>query len=249
MSSVGIFVINMKHCTERMAKIDVLLKSMNLPYERVEAVIGSELSDTEIQRTYDAETNRRKHNRSLTVGEIGCYASHRKAWQQASDSEYQHLLILEDDITVDTSLTELLSEIVKVSNYGLVKLFDNRNNSTYDQCLLGQSWQIVNYKKVPNGGQGYFISRTAIDKLLKLKRFYRPVDIDFQLYSDFGFSVCGIKPYIIQCRGVKSEIELQNQGRHSSRSHNFYSNLKYRLRIFFKRQFKSCDLSELTISK
>lgn len=249
MSEVGIFVINMKHSTERMAKIDALLKSMNLSYERIEAVVGSELTQTEIDHTYDAASNRKKHNRSLTIGEIGCYASHRKAWQQARASEYQHLLILEDDITIDSSLTELLREMTKVTDYGLVKLFDNRDNITYDQQPLGQAWQIVNYKKVPNGGQGYFISRAAIDKLLALQRFYRPVDIDFQLYGQFGFSVCGIKPYIIQCRGVKSEIELQNKGRHSARSHNFYSNLKYRLMIFYQRQFKSCDLSKLTISK
>ena len=50
------------------------------------------------------EKSKTKWYRDLTDGEIACYLSHRKAWRQAIDSKADYLVVLEDDLIVQSPL-------------------------------------------------------------------------------------------------------------------------------------------------
>ena len=46
--------------------------------------------------------------RQLSRGEIGCHASHRKAWELIAHSEQPFGVVVEDDIFVETSFPQAL---------------------------------------------------------------------------------------------------------------------------------------------
>ena len=66
-------------------------------FERVNAIDGSKLKHNELKHHYDVDLNRRQYHSVLTLGEIGCYLSHRKVWQKIVDEHLDFALVLEDD--------------------------------------------------------------------------------------------------------------------------------------------------------
>lgn len=100
-----IFVINLARSTERRKCIEQQLSLLNLEYEIVEAVDGSELSYTDILR----ET--RPLNYALSCGEVGCALSHINIYRRIAFENIPMALILEDDALIDHITVEAMSEI------------------------------------------------------------------------------------------------------------------------------------------
>lgn len=100
-----IFVINLARSTERRACIEIQLSHLNLEYEIIEAVDGSQLSYTDIMK----ET--RPLNYALSCGEIGCALSHINIYRRIVSECIPMALILEDDALIDSKTLEAISEI------------------------------------------------------------------------------------------------------------------------------------------
>jgi len=246
-SGIPIFLINMEQSSERLKDVKEQLDALDLSFQRIDATVGSQLSTTEIASVYDAQTNKKLHHRNLTVGEIGCYVSHRKAWQALLDSNAKFGLILEDDISINNNLPNCLQLISRSSGWDILKISDTENVTPAQTKKIDDEFNVVSYKKVPNRTMAYLLTAEAASKLLSLKRFYRPVDVDVQCYDDFNLSVCGLRPNAVEMSlefGLpeKSDIAQTNKGRHSSRS-TFLRNLKYRWAMHRRRQHISFDVN------
>ncbi|WP_397322255.1 glycosyltransferase family 25 protein [Pantoea agglomerans] len=100
-----IFVINLARSTERRACIEKQLSHLDLEYEIVEAVDGSQLSYTDIMK----ET--RPLNYALSCGEVGCALSHINIYRKIASEGIPMALILEDDALIDYKTVEFISEI------------------------------------------------------------------------------------------------------------------------------------------
>ncbi|MFT5529852.1 MAG: glycosyl transferase family 25, partial [Alteromonadaceae bacterium] len=126
------------------------------------------------------------------------------------------------------------------------KLSDNRNFPFIDSAPLENNLTVGNYKKAPNGTQGYIISLSGAKKLLQRKPFFRPVDVDMQFHTEVGLNMIGIKPYpVAEDRSFISEITSANAGSHSNKS-TFIRNLKHRLNLYMQRKKISADVSVIT---
>jgi len=246
MNSFPIFVINMKCSSERWESTSSNLKELGLSVTRFDATVGCELSEDEIKQWYDPAANRKYHHRNLTIGEIGCYISHKRLWQKMVDEEIPYCLILEDDLCIDKTLPFTLQHIEQLHGWEMIKLFDNRNNRFVDSKSLDDSTTLGNFLKVPNCAAAYALSLSGAKKLLKRQLFFRAVDVDMQIHSEVGISVLGIRPYpFTQNKAFNSEIEAVNSGRHSNHS-TFWRNLKFRLKMYFERKKLSADLTKIT---
>ena len=84
-----------------------------LSFEVVDAVDGREITQDDIHRL-GLKTNKNWRDplrkRTLTHGEVGCFLSHRKAWEVAVATN-EHLLILEDDIQLLGDLPDGLDDL------------------------------------------------------------------------------------------------------------------------------------------
>lgn len=111
-----VLFINMKDRLDRVKNFEQHLTTIgaNLEYQRVDAVVGAELSADEINKMSKSdyatrsESSRfqrmlRYFNPELKIpddrkGRLGCYMSHLKALKQARDNRWSEVLILEDDV-------------------------------------------------------------------------------------------------------------------------------------------------------
>jgi len=250
-SCIPIYVINLEDNKPRLDDVTKQLDALSLPFERIDAVAGRKLSADQINDIYDKHANKTLHHRNLTVGEIGCYLSHRKIWRMMVDKQIERVLILEDDIQVQPSLVECLKLIEASSGWDVLKVADFENVAPAATQQLNDNFHLVSYNKVPNRTMGYFITLSAAKRLLQREKIYRPVDVDFQFYSDFNISVCGLRPNCVDVSpqfGLEenSDIAKQNKGEHHNHS-TFFRNLKYRYQLHRKRKTESYSLSQFKL--
>ena len=243
--SIPFYIINMQGCEERWEATQKQLTNLHLTAERFEATIGKNLSEQEILNWYCPKKNKKRYNRDLTLGEIGCYVSHMRIWQKIVDENISFCVVLEDDLSIKASLKDVVDVAIKLNNWDLIKLSNDRNFPFIDSAILENNLTVGNYKKAPNGTQGYIITLSGAKKLLQRKPFFRPVDVDIQFHTEVGLSMIGIKPYpIAEDRSFISEISTMNGGKHSNHS-TFIRNLIHRSSIYRQRQYKTADLSSI----
>ncbi len=90
------YVINLDRCTERMRAIAQRLEAIGIAFERVPAVNGLDVpADLRDQFFIDDSDFTR-----LSVGEVGCYASHLVVFQKMLADGLPWALILEDDAII-----------------------------------------------------------------------------------------------------------------------------------------------------
>jgi hypothetical protein len=101
-----IFVINLAHRTERLARFDEQMKAFgNLDYTRIDAIGAEESSEelakgrVQVNATY---TDPYLHRR-MKIGEVGCGLSHIKAWKAIASTvpDNEYAIVFEDDVVFD----------------------------------------------------------------------------------------------------------------------------------------------------
>lgn len=96
-----IFMINLLRRPERRIKMERSFKEIGLDVEHVAAVDGQKLSQEyleEIGVKYLPGYADPFQHRPMTKGEIGCFLSHYKVWEQQVARGLNEVLVLEDDI-------------------------------------------------------------------------------------------------------------------------------------------------------
>ncbi len=95
-------LINLRRSPDRLEFQRQQLARLGIRFERLEAVDGQSISDLEFR------TRSRHWLRPLGRNEIGCFLSHRLAWQRVV-AEQRPMLILEDDVVLSDNLTAVLA--------------------------------------------------------------------------------------------------------------------------------------------
>ncbi|MEN9894291.1 MAG: hypothetical protein RIR97_143 [Pseudomonadota bacterium] len=91
---VPIFVINLDKSKARMEHMAAALNAQNLSFTRIPAVDGRNLDEDMFRSIVDQA-------RSVTNfirPELGCFLSHRLAWEKAAEQSSEWSLVLEDDV-------------------------------------------------------------------------------------------------------------------------------------------------------
>ena len=237
MSMPPVFVINLDKSTARMAKISKRLDELEVPFERVPAVYGADLSQEEIDKYYCPELNKKNYRRPLGLGEIGCYISHIKVWKTIVERKIPCALILEDDITIDASLGQLIKTISKSSNsFDVVKLYSKNNTpKLLDSAPVGEKHRLCRFKKIPIGNQGQLVTLAGATNLINTyEKFGRPVDEDIQHWWEADINVLGFLPSIVSpIKSAKSDIDEQGKRKGATTFMGFVKNIIRRVRFFF----------------
>lgn len=190
-----IILINLDRDTERLAYATYQFRQCGLEFERISGVVGDAVpDDLKLYFTYADE-------RHITKGEIGCYASHIRAWQSVSGPT----LICEDDIIIEYNTKQRLKRIIENAPLGwdIIKL----TGETKDVVKYINS-DLHQYIKIPTSCAAYLISRNGARKLLKKSVRTLPVDVDIRRAWLFDLNVYGVSQSPIrQINRNKSSIE------------------------------------------
>lgn len=234
---IPIFVVNLDESPERFKEIQVQLKEFSLKVERFSAVRGTKLSKQQLNQQYCSDANKKHFRRDLTLGEIGCYLSHRKIWQKMVDENIELAVVLEDDIFIQPNFVCIQTFAEQLKRYDLIKLADNRNYAPAAVKQLDQQHSLLSYKTIPNCTTGYAITLAGARKFLSREKICRPVDIDIQHCYELGVSVVGLKPYPVEENPKWDSDITKESGQRSSGKNSFWRNIKYRLRLAWYRKF------------
>jgi glycosyl transferase family 25 len=182
---------------ERRAFMKAQLDSCGMPYHfmdavRVDLTIGYPAS-------YD---QKRRLNHSCTdmrAGEMGCYLSHRQAWQEFLDSGEEISLIVEDDVELRTDFIKTIMALCERKDlWDFVRLFGIFKRPTYKSHNIYGSHYLVDYLKQPNGTQGYLMNRAAAERLMKhTASMIYPIDVAIDRDWEHGLRMMGIEPSIV----------------------------------------------------
>ena len=186
------YVINLAQNDARFASSAAQLGKQGIPFERIDAVNGWALPESEIARVYDAEANRRRARYPLVPPEIGCYLSHIDAWRRIAKGPAEGGFVFEDDFHAADDLSEVMTLLAKDRrDWDMVKLFTlNPDPKCVARRALGSAHEIVAPYRIPSCAIGYGLTRETAQQLANLAiPFCRPVDEDHKFFWESGLRV------------------------------------------------------------
>ncbi|HDZ8839860.1 TPA: glycosyltransferase family 25 protein [Aeromonas veronii] len=215
-----IYVISLERSSERRERITKHLSGLGIAFEFFSAVDGR----GEKTPGYNDEQRMKEKGHSLTLGERGCFSSHRALWEKCVLLK-EPILILEDDVDFSDSFFYCVKHLDDIlSHYRYVRLgrgplkkmpmFGAYYSMQHLSGVEGHS--LVKYLRGPSCCHGYALSPTAAEKFLSYSEsWWWPVD-DY-MDSEYIHGVCdyGIEPPIVLQTDQPSEIgylERENKG-------------------------------------
>ncbi|XP_059892784.1 procollagen galactosyltransferase 1 [Gadus macrocephalus] len=180
-----VFMINLKKRTDRRERMLRTLYEQEIASKVIEAVDGKAMNISEINAMgihmlpgYSDPY----HGRPLTKGELGCFLSHYKIWQEIVDRGLQTSLVIEDDLRFEIFFKRRLKNLmIEVDREGL----------RWDLIYIGRKRMQVDRpeKSVPNIHNlveadysywtlGYMMSLEGAMKLLKAEPLKRMLPVD-----------------------------------------------------------------------
>jgi glycosyl transferase family 25 len=197
-------VISLLRSPQRREKARSELSKTNLNWSFLDAVDGSQL------QSYPPEYQSRKVKRllgfDLTPNEIGCFLSHKKAWQTCLESN-QATLIFEDDFILlphfEKTLGLLLTEF---HDWQLIRLQSLANSSHVTIRTIGDI-SIVKNLSDEVGATAYILKPEAARILIEQARdIYEPLDHFLEHEQKHGVEMLAVKPYPVDISKAPSTI-------------------------------------------
>ena len=159
---------------------------------------------------YDKELAKRRFGRELHPGELGCYVSHYKLWEWFAASDFDQLIVFEDDVLVDwMAINEIAKHNLAALEIDLVKLYATHDFKIKEKLYRFASphAHLLRVKGLILGTQGYVLSRKAARELLRVaKQIYLPIDWVMARYWDYGVPNYCYFPFPVIERFVPSAI-------------------------------------------
>ncbi len=160
------YIINLPKSKERLTWTINNLTKLGFDFEVIEAVNGRLL--TLPHADYDERAYRLRHGKRTNLAELGCYFSHIKALKTFLQSEQDHAMILEDDVTLFNNLPAIIEQTMLVSHKwdilrlvgfhsGIPVKFNQLTERCHLCCNLGRQ----------TGAGIYIINRKAAQNMVK----------------------------------------------------------------------------------
>lgn len=199
-----IFVISLTQSPRR-ERMRQQLQALSLDFVFFDAVRGSE--GHVLFAKYDDRKRRRHHGRSLSAGELGCFASHYLLWQHCCDLQ-QTIVVLEDSIQLNANFAAVLAQMDAISAHGgFVKLHNFTPAPTKAVLHLDTEVTLVKYLARTNGTKGYILTPAAAGALIQnAQTWFEPVDDFMDKEWQHHIAKFGIVPMPVGNQDMPSEI-------------------------------------------
>ena len=225
-----IFIINLDERPDKFKNAENQLVTQGLICERISAIRGSNLTEEQIQQAYDSTANKKHYMKTMSVGEIGCYMSHRATWQKIVDENLDYAIILEDDCKLEPDFHLLPTLLAQLKDWDYIKLTGPRGRKKIQSTAkISNGYSIAHYNKIPISTPGQVVSLKGAKTLLDNSQpFFRPVDVDLQQYWEKKIDIIGIEPKLVDTAGFDSDITAMDKSSARSIKTKFWPRVKFR---------------------
>lgn len=198
-------VVSMKGSSARRESFEKLAEAADLNWEFFDA-----RTQAEEPLSYSESLSRRRFGRPLSKGEVGCYVSHYKLWEELLTSPADQMIVLEDDVIVDWNALKAIAEFdCGVAGIDVLRLFATHPFRFVPAMyrFLSEHHHIVRSKGFAFGTQGYLVTRRGAEAFLAGgTTIYEPVDWRISRYWDYRLPCYVIFPFPILERHATSTI-------------------------------------------
>jgi len=200
------YVIHLERAQDRRAQVEQILQAAPVKAEILPACDGAKLSEAERGVFYPGHSLMQpRYPFQLSVGELGCFQSHRTAWQRLLDEGLDRALILEDDV-------ELLPEFEAAFTFGANQperfgyiQFQTRPVSGEVVASGGGKDRLLRPAIVPLRTSAQLVTRDAATRLLAAsEQIDRPVDTFIQMVWKTDVPVYCVDPSGIKDRTAEA---------------------------------------------
>lgn len=180
-----------------------LLKT-NLNWSFLDAVDGSQLQFSPPE--YQPRKVKRLQGFEMTPNEIGCFLSHKLAWQACLRNN-QTTLIFEDDFILLPHFTETIQLLLtEFTTWQLIRL-QGLVETRHDIVKKIDGVTVVRNYADPLGSTAYIIKPEAAKVLVEqAKDIYEPLDHFLEHKSKHGIEMLAVKPYPVDISKAQSTI-------------------------------------------
>lgn len=179
-----IYLINLKRRTERLNRMQKIFDLLGVDYSLLEATDGqklddlpADLKDYHILNGYlDPITKRPMKN-----GEVGCFLSHYRIWQDVAKNKYQKVIVFEDDLRFSynglTRVRETLQDLEASGKEWDLIYLGRKKQSDHEELWipLHRHLSSVEYSYWT---LGYLLSLSGAEKLLDREPLKKMVPVD-----------------------------------------------------------------------
>ena len=179
-------------------------KLPNCQWRFIDGVLGKALTLPIYE--YDARKRLREHDRDLTLGEIGCFMSHRLTWQHCVNTQ-KVCVVLEDDVLIQDDFLEALQAAMSIADqWDIFRLHGITEKPHKDLFAIGQHQIFLNLRD-PGSAAAYLVQPRSAEALLAhSERFWLPVDDFMETPWNHHQKTLAIRPYPVQTAGFETTI-------------------------------------------
>ncbi len=177
---IDCYIINLDRSPERWEKIQQAPGISRLNVIRVPAVDGRQL--TKPYTDFSPWSYFFLYGRILTPTTVACNLSHIKVLKLFLESDQEHALICEDDVTSVPELPEIIEDVLKFEDsIDFVRFCAFRQKPYIAFAALRNGYKLVSDLGGGSSNGGYLVNRKAAQILLKILRPMR-VNADVAIY-------------------------------------------------------------------
>jgi glycosyl transferase family 25 len=204
MSEIQVLVISLAGSDARQQKVRAELDKTSLDWRFLDAVRGSAL--TSIPKEYKPAKVKNLLGFELTPNELGCFLSHKKAWQECVDKNIP-TIIFEDDFFLLPHFEKAIAYLMNDgSNWKAVRL---QGLSEVPQAVIQTNGDISLVRNIGDavGATAYLLKPEAAKILVETSNdIYEPLDHFLEHHQKHYLEFLAISPYPVDITGVQTTI-------------------------------------------
>lgn len=200
---VIIYYISLPNAKSRLKKLRPLIDRLNFPNKKITAINGEMLSTKFMDDLISKNIFKYFALRAdgIKKGEIGCYLSHTRIWQEFLQTNYSYAIILEDDVSFNPDqFNNLLPNLITHRNkWDILKLNKGGNSSLKLPVAKFQDpYKLYYILENHENAAGYIINRKAAITLLNYsKKIALPLDFFIERTWETGLKLLAVEPNLV----------------------------------------------------
>ena len=203
------YVINMSSQEDRQRSSREKLDARGHPFEFFEAIAGGDALKAFAE--FDTREFRLNTGRGITIGEVGCFASHRALWQRCIKLG-EPILVMEDDFDLLNGFTSAVREAARLApTLGFIRLQTDLRARHVPLFLAGE-FTASRFTKAPHSTMCYAISPETAHRFVALTEvFDAPVDVFIKKFWEHGQPLHALTPYTVAASVLSVETTIHGR--------------------------------------
>lgn len=204
MLEIQVLVISLAGSDARQQKVRAELDKTSLKWRFLDAVRGSTLTST--PKEYKPAKVKNLLGFELTPNELGCFLSHKKAWQECIDKNIP-TIIFEDDFFLLPHFEKAIAYLM--SDGGNWKAVRLQGLSEVPQAVIQTNGDISLVRNIGDavGATAYLLKPEAAKILVEASHdIYEPLDHFLEHHQKHYLEFLAISPYPVDITGVQTTI-------------------------------------------